>query len=67
MVPGNYWPGRPQKCQYNSFQLIKIQEDGTVMELQEPGLGIELDEDKIEHDWQNPETCNALDGSVVDW
>lgn len=36
-----------------------------------PGLGIELDEnamaDKIGHDWRNPETYDAFDGSVVDW
>jgi galactonate dehydratase len=36
-----------------------------------PGLGVELDEnqiaDKIGHDWKNPESYNALDGSVVDW
>lgn len=36
-----------------------------------PGLGIELDEDamadKIGHDWTNPETYDAFDGSVVDW
>jgi len=36
-----------------------------------PGLGVELDEnamaDKIGHDWKNPETYDADDGSVVDW
>ncbi|MBI4904592.1 MAG: galactonate dehydratase [Acidobacteria bacterium] len=36
-----------------------------------PGLGIELDEnklaDKIGHDWRNPQTYDADDGSVVDW
>ncbi len=36
-----------------------------------PGLGIELDEnamaDKIGHDWKNPESYDAEDGSVVDW
>jgi len=36
-----------------------------------PGLGIELDEDqladKIGHDWQNPQTYDPDDGSVVDW
>ncbi len=36
-----------------------------------PGLGIELDEnalaDKINHDWKNPESYDAEDGSVVDW
>jgi len=50
---------------------FKLQKDGTVMIPQGPGLGIELDEaqmkDKIGHDWKNPETYNALDGSVVDW
>jgi galactonate dehydratase len=36
-----------------------------------PGLGIELDDnalaDKIGHDWRNPESYDADDGSVVDW
>ena len=36
-----------------------------------PGLGVELDEnalaDKIGHDWRNPESYDADDGSVVDW
>lgn len=36
-----------------------------------PGLGIELDEEalagKIHHDWRNPESYDADDGSVVDW
>jgi galactonate dehydratase len=36
-----------------------------------PGLGIELDEDaladKIDHDWQNPRTYSADDGSAIDW
>ena len=36
-----------------------------------PGLGIELDEramaDKVGHDWRNPESYDADDGSVVDW
>ncbi len=36
-----------------------------------PGLGIELDEnalaDKLHHDWRNPESYDADDGSVVDW
>ena len=36
-----------------------------------PGLGIELDDDKVAtkigHDWRNPETYDADDGSVVDW
>ncbi len=36
-----------------------------------PGLGIELDEDaledKIDHDWGNPETYHPDDGAVVDW
>lgn len=50
---------------------FKLQKDGTVLIPTRPGLGIELDEDqmkeKIGHDWKNPETYNALDGSVVDW
>lgn len=50
---------------------FKLQKDGTVLIPTKPGLGIELDEDqlkdKIGHDWKNPETYNALDGSVVDW
>ncbi len=37
----------------------------------EPGLGVELDEnkmaDKIGHDWRNPESYDDEDGSVVDW
>jgi galactonate dehydratase len=36
-----------------------------------PGLGIELDENavtaKIGHDWRNPMSYDADDGSVVDW
>jgi galactonate dehydratase len=36
-----------------------------------PGLGVELDEDaladKIDHDWQNPQSYHPDDGSVVDW
>ena len=36
-----------------------------------PGLGVELDDDaladKIGHDWKNPESYDAFDGSVVDW
>ena len=50
---------------------FKLQKDGTVLIPTGPGLGIELDEglmaDKIGHDWKNPESYNALDGSVVDW
>lgn len=50
---------------------FKLQKDGTVLIPRGPGLGIELDDalmaDKIGHDWKNPETYNALDGSVVDW
>ena len=48
-----------------------LQKDGTVLIPDRPGLGVELDEekikDKIGHDWKNPETYSALDGSVVDW
>ncbi|MGC8639359.1 MAG: galactonate dehydratase [Isosphaeraceae bacterium] len=36
-----------------------------------PGLGIELDEnalaDKIGHNWRDPESYDADDGSVMDW
>lgn len=36
-----------------------------------PGLGIEIDEDKLaelgEHDWLTPQTRAADDGSVTDW
>ena len=36
-----------------------------------PGLGVELDDnlmaDKINHDWKNPESYDADDGSVTDW
>lgn len=50
---------------------FKLQKDGTVMVPTKPGLGVELDEDalkdKLGHDWKNPESYNALDGSVVDW
>ena len=46
-------------------------EDGYIPLPTGPGLGIELDEnqleDKIGHDWTNPETYDADDGSVVDW
>ena len=52
----------------NPFQLEK---DGTVLIPKGPGLGVELDEnklaDKLGHDWKNPETYDALDGSVVEW
>lgn len=50
---------------------FKLEKDGTVLIPTGPGLGIELDEglmaNKIGHDWKNPESYNALDGSVVDW
>ena len=50
---------------------FKLQPDGTVLIPKGPGLGVELDDalmkDKIGHDWKNPESYNALDGSVVDW
>jgi len=46
-------------------------QDGYIPLPQGPGLGIELDEeklaDKIDHDWKNPETYDPDDGSVVDW
>jgi galactonate dehydratase len=48
-----------------------LQKDGTVLTPTGPGLGVELDEnklaEKINHDWKNPETYDASDGSVVDW
>ena len=51
-------------------QPFRVQ-DGYVELPRGPGLGIELDEDaladKIGHDWRNPETYDADDGSVVDW
>ncbi|MEW6238555.1 MAG: galactonate dehydratase [Candidatus Omnitrophota bacterium] len=51
-------------------QPFKI-ENGYVALPTGPGLGIELDEealaDKIGHNWENPETYDADDGSVVDW
>lgn len=46
-------------------------QDGYIPLPQGPGLGVELDEeklaDKIDHDWKNPETYDPGDGSVVDW
>jgi galactonate dehydratase len=46
-------------------------QNGYVMVPTGPGLGIELDDDqvaaKIGHDWQNRETYDPEDGSVVDW
>ncbi|MBE9462477.1 galactonate dehydratase [Dyadobacter subterraneus] len=52
----------------NPFELEK---DGSVLIPRGPGLGVELDEDrladKIGHDWKNPESYNPFDGSVVDW
>jgi galactonate dehydratase len=46
-------------------------ENGYVRLPTRPGLGVELDEnlmqDKMGHDWQNPETYLDADGSVVDW
>jgi galactonate dehydratase len=48
-----------------------VVKDGYVMVPTGPGLGIELDEGqlaaKIGHDWQNRETYDPDDGSVVDW
>lgn len=50
---------------------FKLQSDGSVLIPKEPGLGVELDEDalqdKIGHDWKNPESYHPFDGSVVDW
>ena len=46
-------------------------ENGYVRVPVKPGLGVELDDDlmqdKIGHDWRNPETYSEADGSVVDW
>jgi galactonate dehydratase len=46
-------------------------QDGYIALPTKPGLGIELDEemleDKIGHDWRNPETYDPADSSVVDW
>ncbi len=48
-----------------------VVENGYIPLPTRPGLGVELDEealaDKIGHDWQNPQTYDAFDGSVVDW
>ncbi len=48
-----------------------IFKDGYVQLPTAPGLGIELDEDalenKIDHDWKNPETYHPDDNSVIDW
>jgi len=45
--------------------------DGHIAVPTGPGLGIELDEEavaaKIDHDWQNPESYDSDDGSVLDW
>lgn len=50
---------------------FKLEKDGTVLVPTTPGLGIELDENKLEdkrgHDWKNPQTYDETDGSVVDW
>jgi galactonate dehydratase len=50
---------------------FKLEKDGHVMIPTGPGLGIELDEDKIsdklDHDWKNPQPFDPIDGSVVDW
>jgi galactonate dehydratase len=50
---------------------FKLEKDGTVLIPTAPGLGIELDENKLEdklgHDWKNPQTYDETDGSVVDW
>lgn len=48
-----------------------IVKDGFIELPQGPGLGIELDEealeDRISHDWRNPQIYASDDGSVVDW
>jgi galactonate dehydratase len=46
-------------------------QNGYVMVPTGPGLGIEIDEEqlagKLGHDWQNSQTYDPRDGSVVDW
>jgi galactonate dehydratase len=48
-----------------------VAQEGYIELPTDPGLGIELDrdalEDKLDHDWRNPESYDADDGSVVDW
>lgn len=48
-----------------------VARDGCVDLPTAPGLGIELDdaamEDKIGHDWQNPQTFHPDDGAAIDW
>jgi len=48
-----------------------VAKDGFVELPTGPGLGIELDmdalEDKIDHDWRNPERYDPDDGAVLDW
>ncbi len=50
---------------------FEVDEDGYIPLPEDPGLGIELDrdqlEDKLGHDWENPKTYDADDGSVVNW
>ncbi|SOE24108.1 galactonate dehydratase [Spirosomataceae bacterium TFI 002] len=50
---------------------FKLEKDGHLMIPTGPGLGIELDEnkisDKLDHNWRNPEPLDPSDGSVVDW
>ena len=48
-----------------------VVKDGYVDVPTGPGLGIEIDEealaDKIGHDWENQQSYDPNDGSVVDW
>lgn len=50
---------------------FEFDDDGYLKLPTRPGLGIELDDDKlaplIGHDWQNRERYDVGDGSVVDW
>lgn len=50
---------------------FKVEKDGCILIPTGPGLGVEIDEekikDKIGHDWKNPESYDPRDGSVVDW
>lgn len=48
-----------------------VVQDGYLQLPTGPGLGIEIDEealkDKLGHDWENRQTFDPRDGSVVDW
>lgn len=50
---------------------FEVDDEGYIPLPEGPGLGIELDMDQLEdkrgHDWDNPKTYDADDGSVVNW